>query len=337
MAFLNTYKAGNCKHFASAAVLLYRALGIPARYTTGYLVETKAGSWISVTSEIAHAWAEVYIDGVGWKQVEVTGGNYLPPQSDSRLVLTPVTVEKMYDGTPLYPIAKITGLEKYISQGFTYKVVISGQQTEIGISKSKIESIELYAANGNNVTSDFSIVLNYGKIHVYAAELTFTSTDGQSEYGNSVVPEITKTKGEYLSADHKAESIPVISSSSGTVYNNFDVKITDKNGKDVTYYYKINKEYGVLSVARVKITVKAGDATKVYDGKPLFCNEIEIIEGELLEGDTIRTFVTEGYLTNVGSAENIVTSVRIYNKDNEEVTGNYAIKLVSGLLTVTLE
>ena len=51
----------------------------------------------------------------------------------------------------------------------------------------------------------------------------------------------------------------------------------------------------------------------------MFCNEIEIIEGELLEGDTIRTFVTEGYLTNVGSAENIVTSVRIYNKDNEEV------------------
>ena len=56
-----------------------------------------------------------------------------------------------------------------------------------------------------------------------------------------------------------------------------------------------------------------------------------------MEGDKIRTFVTEGYQTNVGSAENIVTSVRIYNEDNEEVTGNYAIKLVSGLLTVTLD
>ena len=337
IAFLNDYKVGNCKHFSSAAVLLYRALGIPARYTTGYLVETEAGRWISVTSERSHAWAEVYIDGEGWRRGEVTGAINIPPQNDSRLVLTPVTVDKMYDGTPLYPIPQIKGLEKYTSQGFTYKVVISGQQTEIGISKSKIESIELYAPNGNYVTSDFAIVLNYGKIHVYAAELTFTSKDGDAEYGNTIAPEIVKTKGEYLSSDHMAQSVPLKSSTAGVTYNDFDVKITDKNGKDVTYYYKINKEYGVLNVARVQITVKAGDATKVYDGKPLFCSEIELIEGELLEGDKIRTFVTEGYQTNVGSAENIVTSVRIYNEDNEEVTGNYAIKLVSGLLTVTLD
>ena len=66
--FLNVSKEGICQHYATAATMMYRALGIPARYVTGYLGEANANEWTIITSEYAHAWVEVYIDGLGWVQ-----------------------------------------------------------------------------------------------------------------------------------------------------------------------------------------------------------------------------------------------------------------------------
>ena len=70
---------GYCQHFATAAVLLYRMCGIPARYAAGYVAETgdfiqqEDGSWQAVlTDESAHAWAEIYTGDYGWIPVEVT-------------------------------------------------------------------------------------------------------------------------------------------------------------------------------------------------------------------------------------------------------------------------
>jgi hypothetical protein len=75
VAFLLTYREGVCRHYATAATLLFRALGIPARYTQGYVGEGVAGEWVDVTSEKKHAWVEIYLDGLGWLPVEVTGSS----------------------------------------------------------------------------------------------------------------------------------------------------------------------------------------------------------------------------------------------------------------------
>lgn len=79
--FLFESHEGYCAHFASAAVLMLRYLGIPARYATGYSVSANAfsrdedGTYTAViTDKQAHAWAEVYLDGVGWIPVEMTPG-----------------------------------------------------------------------------------------------------------------------------------------------------------------------------------------------------------------------------------------------------------------------
>ena len=72
--FLEEGDTGYCTHFASAAVILLRATGIPAQYVTGYLVDAKAGQEVSVTARDAHAWVEVYIGGVGWVVMEPTPG-----------------------------------------------------------------------------------------------------------------------------------------------------------------------------------------------------------------------------------------------------------------------
>ncbi|MFA7377049.1 MAG: transglutaminase domain-containing protein, partial [Acholeplasmataceae bacterium] len=47
--FLLISKEGVCQHFATAATVMYRALGIPARYTTGYLAKAEKDQWITVT------------------------------------------------------------------------------------------------------------------------------------------------------------------------------------------------------------------------------------------------------------------------------------------------
>ncbi len=335
LAFLRDYKEGLCKHYASSAVMLYRALGIPARYATGYCVRLQAGQWVSVTAADAHAWVEVYIDGMGWKYVDVTGSESEMGSADNRINLTPVTVEKKYDGTTLYAKQEVKGLEKYLSQGFKYNVVISGEQTEVGICNSVIEKFELYAPNGNNVTADFVLIFNYGKVHVYETEISFASTNATAQYGETVATEIYKTEGEFLAEGHRAVAIPKTETNAGMQINLFDVAIYDENGNDVTHFYKINKTYGIVTVSGKKITIKAGDATKVYDGTPLTSEVIELIEGELLEGDRITVSETEGSQTNVGTAENIIISVSIYNQDGENVTRNYEITLVSGTLTVT--
>ena len=70
--FLTEYRHGDSKHFATAATLLYRYLGIPARYTTGYVADLTKNEWSNVSKE--HHWVEVYVDGFGWVNVEVTAG-----------------------------------------------------------------------------------------------------------------------------------------------------------------------------------------------------------------------------------------------------------------------
>ncbi len=78
--FLLESETGYCVHFATATTLLLRCLDIPARYVTGYCVTPRAGEWTAVTSDDAHAWVEVYLDGVGWYRLETTPAAEAQPQ-----------------------------------------------------------------------------------------------------------------------------------------------------------------------------------------------------------------------------------------------------------------
>lgn len=72
-------KKGYCEHFASVAVILLRIKGIPARYVSGYAAAPELFSINEdnlyeavVTGDSAHAWAEIYVPGIGWTPVEAT-------------------------------------------------------------------------------------------------------------------------------------------------------------------------------------------------------------------------------------------------------------------------
>lgn len=105
--FLEGNKKGFCAHFSSAAIMILRELGIPARYVEGYVIDwgeiqdgevldENLGDWINISGENvdegmdklkvvktqisdakAHAWAEMYVEGFGWVPVDVT-----PPRNE---------------------------------------------------------------------------------------------------------------------------------------------------------------------------------------------------------------------------------------------------------------
>lgn len=75
-------KKGCDVHYASAAVLMFRYYGIPARYAEGYLITPQdaegkePGDTISIPASNNHAWPEIYIDSFGWVPLEVTPEYY---------------------------------------------------------------------------------------------------------------------------------------------------------------------------------------------------------------------------------------------------------------------
>lgn len=74
--FLEESDRGYCVHFASAATVLLRAAGIPARYVEGYMVRCESGVPATVTGKMAHAWAEYYDSSAQvWRVLEATPGD----------------------------------------------------------------------------------------------------------------------------------------------------------------------------------------------------------------------------------------------------------------------
>jgi hypothetical protein len=75
-------KIGYCVHFAHAAVYLWRSAGVPARVGVGYRTEEdtrQGGSTLLVRSGDAHAWPELYLDGIGWVILDIAAAKNLDP------------------------------------------------------------------------------------------------------------------------------------------------------------------------------------------------------------------------------------------------------------------
>ena len=337
MAFIEEYQEGTCKHFASVATLMFRSLGVPARYTVGYMTETVAGEWVQLTNFDAHAWVEIYVDGFGWKNVEVT-----PPRLDTNITIKPVDVEKLYDGTPLYPEQKVQGFDTYIEKGYTYEAVVTGERTEPGLSESVIETFKIFDDTGKEVTSRFSITYATGKIHIYTSVITLQSSDFTYIYDGksptSLVAECQAVfdEGESLLAGHKMAILPKdLPSAIGTHPHAFTVKIINEMEEDVTTWYKLKYDFGSVTVTANTLVLIAGSAEKIADGTPLICEDLTY-EGILADGDVISSYKIIGSQTDPGVSANVVdlSSVVILNADGEDVTKNYILNSRDGILVV---
>jgi transglutaminase-like putative cysteine protease len=78
--FLFTRKTGYCEHYATAMVIMLRAIGVPARLVTGFLATewNEYGNYYLVRQQDAHAWVEVHLPHSGWVSMDPT-----PPSIES--------------------------------------------------------------------------------------------------------------------------------------------------------------------------------------------------------------------------------------------------------------
>lgn len=102
-------KQGFCTYYASAEVLMLRAVGIPARMAVGYAegelvaddsAETVISKYI-VRRRDAHAWPEVYFPGYGWIEFEPTGNQNALIRPETRGSQSPATDSAASPSNPL--------------------------------------------------------------------------------------------------------------------------------------------------------------------------------------------------------------------------------------------
>ncbi|MFT8872681.1 MAG: transglutaminase family protein [Sporolactobacillus sp.] len=98
------HKRGVCQDFAHLMITLCRAMGIPARYVSGYQYITDINGANADFEQASHAWVEVYLPGAGWIGYDPT--NNVPINwryiivARGRDYRDIVPVKGIYHGTP---------------------------------------------------------------------------------------------------------------------------------------------------------------------------------------------------------------------------------------------
>ena len=126
--------------------------------------------------------------------------------------------------------------------------------------------------------------------------------------------------------------------------------LLDKTDYDVKYSNNINVGTAIatitfkgnytgtltreFTITARKITVKAKDVSKSYNGSALTSDVTEVVSGSLVEGHVI-TAQTTGSQIDVGTSTNVLNSVTISDALGNDVTENYDITTENGTLEVT--
>ena len=267
-----------------------------------------------------------------------------PPEEFA--VITSDSDYKPYDGTPLTNSSFEVSPKKYESMGLRFEPVITGSQTEVGVSENTIESCRVYTSFGLEVTEYFQIETVNGKLEVGEADkpankLVIRTDDASKKFDGT--PLTNKNwelvEGELKEGHYLDISVDGSRTDIGCEDNTLKIVVRDSNGKDVTdEYTSIKKEPGTLTVEKIDITVTAGSAQKKYNGIALECEEFTVAPFDL-EEKYIFECETYGSRTNPGVGVNTIISCSIYEKDEdgekgEEVTQNFNITKESGELIV---
>lgn len=208
-------------------------------------------------------------------------------------------------------------------------------------------NLKVVDENGDEVATAIPSVTQ-GSLTINKAPLTITAGSDSKEYdGTPLTTSEFSQKGliasDKISLTTNGSQLKP-GSSSNTVVEESVVIINQniENGVNVTESYDIEFKPGTLTVTNNdknsrKITITAGNASKVYNGTPLTQATFRI-EGSTVGNDTINrgNIKTIGSITTVGKEENVVdpSTVQIMN-GNVNVTEAYTIEYKPGTLEVT--
>jgi hypothetical protein len=86
--FLFEWERGHCEYFATATVVMLRAMGIPARMVNGFLGGdyNSVGGYFNVRQANAHSWVEVFFPDQGWVEFDPTPPGWVTSQTRSGML-----------------------------------------------------------------------------------------------------------------------------------------------------------------------------------------------------------------------------------------------------------
>ena len=251
---------------------------------------------------------------------------------DEPLTVTAPSVSKVYDGLPLDAGSSDVALSG-LPSGFTLHATVSGSLTDAGTAESRIDAYQILDANGQDVTNQFTnVTVQGGTLTITPATLTIqTGSAGRAYDGTPLSStEVTVTG---LAGDDTAEVVTTGSITNvGTASNTYTLDWGTTNSSN----YTVTEKLGTLEVTvnDTEIIISAASAEKAYDGLPL--TEANYTVSALPAADSSVLATVEGTQTDAGESENTITSYRILNAEEQDITAAFSnVVTVSGKLTVS--
>ncbi len=265
------------------------------------------------------------------------------------LVLTSASAQKVYNGTELTAKDVTVSGDGFVKgEGASYDV--TGTQTTVGDS----ENTFTYKLNENTNADNYTIETANGSLLVTPVTDQVVATLKENS-GTEVYDGTEKTVTGYTVADI---SNKLYTDKDFTFTGNAEVKGTDAGIYDMELkaedFQNINPNFtnvvfkvedGALEITRRQVTFQADSGEKKYDGEELTVPTWKLADGTLADGQQEIAHV-EGSQTLVGESENKITDLKIFanaasqeaegsETEAQDVTKNYSIILLAGLLKVT--
>lgn len=240
-----------------------------------------------------------------------------------QIVFTSDSAEKIYDGMSL-SCKDYTISSGELADGHKEKLIFSGKQTLVGSTKNTF-SVVILDTQGTDVSEKYDIKKQEGNLTVIKRTIEIKIANVKKDYDGEALKTDewslasgTLLTGHKLTVDVKGELTEV-----GEKKNIFTASIKDAFGNDVTYLYDITDSDGILEVVGREIRLTFANASKMYDGTPLTCDEWTLTSGTLIDNDEIRV-ESIASLTEVGEIDNQF-SIKVISGSGEDVTKNYNI------------
>jgi transglutaminase-like putative cysteine protease len=321
--FLTTSKTGVCNNFASAEVMMCRALKIPARFVTGFYGISGGSGETTVTLRGCHAWSEVYVSGSGWQRVDPTGGaggegvhggnssststsTSTAPQVTGALLISVKDTSILYDGTYHSPSSEM----KVDASLTLYRT--GGTDTYEGTNGSFSNGYK-YSFGWN--TSAYKPRKQVGMYQLNVLGITILDDQGNLFYSN----ETTNIDQGWLSTNQQVSSMEVTYQPQSAFF------IIEARALTVTTPDLTCTKADLASLPNQRLVCTTAPTFQVPDNPTT----------GLLGIDLVSSYTYSVYLDDVGEAENTLSDLVLKDQEGNEVTLNYEITYVYGKLKVT--
>lgn len=246
-----------------------------------------------------------------------------------KVVMTSADDEKVYDGTPLTnDEITVTGDGFIDGEGVTYDV--TGSQLDVGSSDNSFT----YELNEGTLAENYIIETVEGKLTVTSPEqhIVITANSAEKTYDGTPLTDDGFTYTDFVLAEGDVLEAVVEGSQTdvGSSVNVIKSYRVMRGDEDVTANYIFDDSVdGTLTVTKRKVTLTSGTACKIYDGKYLTCNKVEVGGDGFVEGEG-ATYDVTGKRKDIGWSYNDFT----YKLNDNTKADNYEITVERGFLYV---